>query len=168
MPQCPGNSQRLNNTTDQFRNESEVESQRLNQRINQRLHSEVGSISVNLRPLTVETLGDIGGEAPLSSINLLTMKSNVVLQPLGDFKKPYLYSHWRWRRIQPNADAFWCWWRKEFLATLQRRAKWQKIRRNFKIADIVILKNNTIRNQWPMTKIIDVFKSNDGQIRQSN
>ena len=98
----------MNNTSGQFRNESEVESQRLNQRINQRLYSEVESISVNLRPLTVETLGDIGGEAPLSSINLLIMKSNVVLQPLGDFKKPYLYSHRRWRRIQPIADAFWC------------------------------------------------------------
>ena len=140
----------MNNTSDQFRNESEVESQRLNQRINQRLYSEVESISVNLRPLTVETLGDIGGEAPLSSINLLIMKSNVVLQPLGDFKKPYLYSHRRWRRIQPIADAFWCWWRKEFLATPQRRAKWQKIRRNFKIADIVILKKTPyeIGGRW--------------------
>ena len=56
----------------------------------------------------MEALGDIEGEAPLSSISLLTMKSNVVLQPLGDFKKPYLYSHRRWRRIQPIADAFWC------------------------------------------------------------
>ena len=45
---------------------------------------------VNSRPLTVETLGDNGSEAPLSPVNLLTMKSNVVLPPLGDFKQPDL------------------------------------------------------------------------------
>ena len=41
---------------------------------------EVKSI-VNSRPLTVETSSDIGSEAPLSPINLLTMKSSVVLPP---------------------------------------------------------------------------------------
>ena len=48
------------------------------------------------------------------------------------------------------------------------RAKSQKIRRNFKIGDIVHLKNNTIRNQWPMAKVIDVYKDNDGHVEQSN
>ena len=45
------------------------------------------------------------------------------------------------------------------------RAKWQKIRRNVKIGDIVLLKNNTIRNQWPMVKVIDIYRSNDGHVR---
>ena len=101
---------------------------------------------VNSRPLTEETLGDVGNEAPLSPINLLTMKSNVVLPPPGDFKKPDLYSRRRWRRIQHIADEFWCQWGK-FLATLQSRATWQKKTRNFKIGDIVLLINNTIWNQ---------------------
>ena len=128
------------------------------------LLTEVESI-VNSRPLTVETLGDVGSEAPLSPVNLLSMKSNVVLPPPGDFKKHDLYSRRRWRRIQHIADEFWCQWRKEFLATLQSRAKWQKIRRNVKIGDIVLLKNNTIRNQWPMVKVIDIYRSNDGHVR---
>ena len=112
---------------------------------------------VNSRPLTMKTLGDNGIEAPLSSMNLLTKKSNLVLPPPGDFKKPDLYRHQRWRKIQHIANEFWCRWRKEFLATLQSRAKWQKIRRNFKIGDIVLLKNNTIWNQWPVAKVIDVL-----------
>ena len=62
------------------------------------LLTEVESI-VNSRPLTVETFSDIGIEAPLSPINLLTMKSSVVLSPPGDFKQPDLYSRRRWRRI---------------------------------------------------------------------
>ena len=128
------------------------------------LLTEVESI-VNSRPLTEETLGDVGNEAPLSPINLLTMKSNVVLPPPGDFKKPDLFSRRRWRRIQHITDEFWCQWRKEFLANLHCRAKWQKIRRKFKIGDILILKNYPIRNQWPMAKVIDVYKSNDGHVR---
>ena len=128
------------------------------------LLAEVESI-VNSRPLTVETLSDIGSEAPLSPINLLTMKSSVVLPPPGDFKQPDLYSRRRWRRIQHIAEEFWCRWRKEFLSTLQSRAKWQKIKRNFKIGDIVLLRGNTIRNQWPMAKVVDVYKGNDGHVR---
>ena len=34
--------------------------------------------------------------------------------------------------------------------------------RNFKIDDILFLKTNTIRNQWPMAKVIDVYDSNNG------
>ena len=48
--------------------------------------------SVYSRPLTVETLGDVGSEVALSPINLLTTKSNVVLPPPADFKQPDLYS----------------------------------------------------------------------------
>ena len=71
------------------------------------LLTEVKSI-VNSRPLTVETLSDIGSEAPLSPINGLTMKSSVVFPPTGDFKQPDLYSRRRWRRIQHIAEEFWC------------------------------------------------------------
>ena len=106
----------------------------------------------------------VGNEARLSPINLLTMKSNVVLPPPGDFKKPDLYSRQRWRMIQHIANKFWCRWQKEFLATLQSRVKWQKIRRKLKIGDIVLLKNNTIQNQWSMVKVIDIYRSNDSQV----
>ena len=128
------------------------------------LLTEVESV-VNSRPLTVETFSDIGSEAPLNPINLLTMKSSVVLPSPGDLKQPHLYSRRRWRRIQHIAKEFWCRWRKEFLATLQSRAKWQRIKRNFKIGDIVLLKSNTIRIQWPIAKFVDVYKSNYGHVR---
>ena len=63
---------------------------------------------VNWRPLTVETLSDIGSEAPLSPINILTMKSSVVLLTPEDFKQPDVYSRQRWRRIQHIVEEFWC------------------------------------------------------------
>ena len=49
------------------------------------------------------------------------------------------------------------------MAKGKSRVKWQKIKRNFKIADILLLKTNTIRNQW--LKVTDVYKSNDGHVR---
>ena len=58
--------------------------------------------------LTVKTLKDIGCETPLSTIKLFTMKSNVVLPPPGDFKKPGWYSRQCCRRIQHIAEEFWC------------------------------------------------------------
>ena len=103
-------------------------------------------------------------EVKLHSVQIivLTMKSTVILPPPDDFKKPDLYSR---QRIQHITDEFWCQWQKEFLTTLQSWTKWQKIRRNFKIPDIVLLKNNTILNQWPMAKVIDVYRSSDGHVR---
>ena len=71
------------------------------------LLTEVESI-VNSRPLTMETLGDVGSKAPLNPIKLLTMKFNVVLPPPGNFKKPDLYSRRRWRRIQHVVHELQC------------------------------------------------------------
>ena len=69
------------------------------------LLTEVESI-VNSGPLTVETLSDIGSEALLSPINLLTMISDVVLPPPGDFKKTDFYSCQYWRRIWQSLVSF--------------------------------------------------------------
>ena len=41
----------------------------------------------------------------------------------------------------------------------------QKIKRNFKIGNILLLKSNTIQNQWPMAKVVDVYKSSDDHVR---
>ena len=117
----------------------------------------------------MQTLRDIESEPPFNPINLLSIKSNVVLPTPGDFKQPDLYSRLRWRRIQYNvqhvSEEFWCRWQREFLASLQCRAKWQKINRNFKIDDILFPKTNTIRNKWPMAKVIDVYDSNNGPVQ---
>ena len=55
---------------------------------------EVESI-ISSRPLTVETISDMGSEALLCLNNILTMETNVVLPPPGIFSCPNLYSH-RW------------------------------------------------------------------------
>ena len=85
---------------------------------------EVESI-INSRPLTIDTVSDPTEPMPLSPMNLLTMKSKVVLPPPGEFDESDLYSRKRWRRIQFLANEFWDRWRKEYLAKLQHRTKWR-------------------------------------------
>ena len=71
----------------------------------------------------------------------------------------------RWRRVQHIGNEFWKRWRKEFLSTLQSREKLNKNRREFVIGDIVLLKVDASRNQWPMAKVVQVHKDSEGVVR---
>ena len=73
---------------------------------------------VNSRLFTTEVVNDGTSLARLSPINLLTMKSRVVMPPPGNFSTPDRYSKKQWRRVQHVANKFWDRWRKEFLLTL--------------------------------------------------
>ena len=119
------------------------------------LMAEVALI-INSRPLTAETISDSKSEIPLSPSNLLTMKTSVVMPPPGTFSKPDTYSKRRWRRVQHIAGECWSRWRKEFLQSLQVRQIWKKKIRNFAVGDIVLLRDDCHRNQWPMARIVGI------------
>ena len=98
--------------------------------------------TINNRPLTVETLSDPLSEPPLSPSMLLTGKTRLVLPPPGEFKREDLYCRRKWRRTQHLAQEFWSRWSKEYLQQLQARIKWTRPKRNFKVGDVVLLKEN--------------------------
>ena len=57
-------------------------------------------------------------------------------------------------------------WRKEFLQLLQERKKWQDKKRNFQNGDILLLRcGDLIRKRWPMAKIVETFKDDNGDVR---
>ena len=120
---------------------------------------------LNSRPLTVETLGDVKSEQPLSPNNILTMKTKVVMPPPGEFVRADEFNRRRWRRVQHIANEFWQRWRKEFLSALQSHQKWNKNRREFVTGDIVLLKIDASRNQWPMARVVQVHKDLEGVVR---
>lgn len=125
---------------------------------------------INSRPLTVDTLTDHDSPLPLSPIQLLTLKSEVVLPPPGNFERPDLYSRKHWRRVQFVANEFWRRWRTEYLAALQARQKWTKQTRNFMVGDVVLVKDGSIftrRNGWPMAIVEEAIASEDGLVRQA-
>ena len=84
------------------------------------------------------------------------MKLKVVLPPAGKFQKEDLHTRKYWRRVQHLANEFWCRWRKEVLLSWPERQKWHLQKRNFMVGDIVLLKVDAYRNNWPMAKIIRV------------
>ena len=93
------------------------------------------------------------------------MKSKVVMPPPGVFGTPDLYCRKRWRKAQHISNEFWSRWRKEFVATLQDRQKWETPLRNFRVGDIVILKEDTQRNDCRLAKVIKVYKDDKGYVR---
>ena len=121
------------------------------------LLAEVEAI-VNSHPLTTDVINDVTSPVPLNPINLLTMKSRVVMPPHGVFTLADMYCRKHWRRVQHLSNKFWCRWRKEVLLTLQNRQKWNNKTRNCEIGDIVLVKDDMERNRWPMAKVVATYK----------
>ena len=123
---------------------------------------------VNSRPLAVDSLTDVSID-PLTPNHLLTMKSKVVFPPPGVFQKADIYCRKRWRAVQYLANEFWNRFKKEYLQASQERPKWNSVRRNLAVNDIVlIMDEDSPRNKWPMGRIIEVFPSDDGLVRKVN
>ena len=123
---------------------------------------------VNSRPLTLENLHDPERQ-PLTPKQILTMKTKVASPPPGVFQDEGMYSRKRWRVVQHLANAFWSRWRREYLQLLQTRHKWTGTKRNLKVNDVVLMKEDgTIpipRGQWPMARVVEAHKSQDGLVR---
>ena len=73
----------------------------------------------------------------------------------------------RWRRVQYVAEEFWKKWQTSYLTRLQARAKWLYHTRAFRQGDIVLIREKTPRNLWPMGKIEEVLPGRDGAVRRA-
>jgi hypothetical protein len=122
---------------------------------------------VNSRPLTTVQQDDPTSPEPLTPNHILTMKSQVSLPPPGNFIKEDLYLRKRWRRVQYLLEQFWSRWKKEYLTTIAHRQKWFHPMRNLMVGDVVLISDdNTSRNAWPLAKVIEAPKDNDGLVRK--
>ncbi len=128
------------------------------------LMAEVTGI-VNSRPIAAIS-ADPEQPQPLSPNSLLTMKTRPLLSPPGVFLSQDLYSRRHWRRAQYLADQFWIRWKHEYLQSLQARSKWNDVKPNLQVDDIVIMNDNSPRNQWPLARVVNVMKSKDGKVRK--
>ena len=126
---------------------------------------EVESI-LNSRPLSVDNIGDPLSLKPITPMMLLTGKSKIILPPPGAFGDAAAYSRRQWKRVQHVVDEFWARWKKEYLMNLQERSRWAVKRRNFKIGDIVLVKSDDKRNQWPIGRVIVANVDEKGDCRK--
>lgn len=122
---------------------------------------------VNSRPLTVDGINDPKSLEPLTPNHLLLMKSKVALPPPGKFLKEHLYATKRWRKVQYLIEQFWSRWKREYLHNISIRQKWHVPRRNLKVNDIVIIKEDMLpRNQWQLGRVVEVIQGSDGLVRR--
>ena len=120
---------------------------------------------VNARPIApIPTEAD--ELQPLTPAMLLTMKTKPLFPLPGVFVHHDLYSKRYWRRAQYLADQFWVRWRSEYLQTLQVRSKWNKRVPNLELHYIVLMKDESHRNQWPMGRVVETIKSKDNYVRK--
>ena len=54
---------------------------------------------------------------------------------------------------------------KGVLLTLQNREKWNNQKRNCQFGDIVLLRQEADRNQWPMARNANVYSDSKGNVR---
>lgn len=122
---------------------------------------------VNSRPLNVDVISDPKSLEPLTPNHLILMKSKISLPPPGKFEKEDTYSAKRWRRVQYLTEQFWSRWKKEYLQNVSLRQKWHIPRRNLKVNDIVIIKEDMLpRNQWQLGRVVETTEGTDGLVRR--
>ena len=120
---------------------------------------------LNSRPLGIVPHNDDDG------IEMLTPGHFLIGRPLTaipDHPESYqnLSTLRRWYLCESLVRHFWDRWRKEYIVTLQKHAKWKHPVRIFTIGDIVVLKDDNIGStQWPIARITRTKAGVDGVVR---
>ena len=120
---------------------------------------------ISSRQLNVGTINEGQGFKPLSPNNLLTTKWKVVMPPPEVSQRQDLYCKQRWRRVPHITNEFWCRWHTEFVHTLQERQKRTTTKKDFRINNIVLLKEYVPKNKYPLCKIIKTNPEDQGIVR---
>ncbi|GFT76506.1 integrase catalytic domain-containing protein [Trichonephila clavipes] len=72
----------------------------------------------------------------------------------------------RWDIVQKMKLGFWRKWKIDYLSNLQNRTKWKCPNNNFKVGEIVIIKEDNIPPAtWPLGKVIETHPGKDGVVR---
>lgn len=67
-----------------------------------------------------------------------------------------------WELVTKKSQEFWKRWKNEYLNKLQQRNKWRLEKREIKIGDIVLVKeDNSPPLHWPLAKIIELHPGTD-------
>ena len=105
---------------------------------------------------------------PALTPNMLLTFTRRPATPPGNFDEKDVYSKRWWRRAQHLADVFWKRWLVEYVPTLQPRSKWTREQPSLEKDDIVLVADeNSSRCDWPLGRIMELNRSDDGYIRSA-
>jgi hypothetical protein len=116
---------------------------------------------INSRPLTYTTT-DSGDLEALTPGHFLRGESFRDLAPVP----PELDYVSRWHAMQTYLDGFWKRFVEEYLPSLQKQRRWNVIKDEPEVGDVVVVLEGDDKKRWPLGRITTVYPSqNDGIIR---
>ncbi len=72
----------------------------------------------------------------------------------------------KWNLIQRLKRELWSAWKTRYLQSLTARYKWKRPTHNYKVGDIVLLKDELVFNRdWPLARVTKIFPGYDGLTR---
>ena len=120
---------------------------------------------LNSRPLIPMTSHNTDGLLTLTAGHFLFLESpKAYPEDPAMPEEPRLLQ--RWERCQSVVRHLWTRWSREYLHMLQARTKWQHVRPNLQVGDVVIFKPvSEFACRWPIARIIAVHPGEDGLVR---
>ena len=92
------------------------------------------------------------------------LKGNFPL-PWGGFDVGDTYRK-NWQHVQLLTSQFWKRWTCEYLPELQRRHKWQNVKPNIQVGDLVLVMDESMpRGCWPLGLVTETNVGRDDLIR---
>ena len=120
--------------------------------------------TINSQPITPVS-DDINDFQPLTPNHFLIGRPSLYHRQ-AIFTEKELNSKRKWKVTQALLEIFWKHFLKEYVPSLTVRTKLNKLHRNFKANDLVLIQiENTPRAFWPLARIIETYVSNDGNVR---
>lgn len=119
---------------------------------------------LNSRPLTPLT-DDPNDFVPLTPGHFL-IGHELIAPPTEDFSAVNINLIKRWKLLNKIHADFWKRWKTEYLNSLQQRNKWRYKKRESKIGDLVLLKDDNLPPcRWSLARITEVCPGGDGHVR---
>ena len=119
---------------------------------------------INSRPLTYQS-ADSTDAPPITPNHFLFGQAGGQFAPQVE-ERIYYNIKKRWRHVQLIVQHFWKRWMSELIPTLNQRKKWQSVKRNIEVGEVVlILSADSPRGKWPLGRVVEVIAGNDGFVR---
>ena len=120
---------------------------------------------LNSRPLLPLTCHNSDGIEPLTAGHFLTLNA-LNAYPVDPTLPPEPSLLKRWNQCQAVVHHFWDRWSREYLHTLQSRTKWQQIKPNLQVDDVVIYQpKDNFACRWPIARVVETYPGEDGLVR---
>ena len=116
------------------------------------------------RPLT-QISDDINDLNVLTPNHFTLGKQPLYVSP-DRIKDDNVTSRTRWKDVQTLTKMFWRRFIREYLPSLQIRKKWNKVQRNLKQDDFLLVREDNIpRSYWPLVRVTETYPGKGGIVR---